>query len=234
MTIYLDSSSIGTSTRNLISAGSYSRYTGSARPGDVIIRWGGGLGYPYPRGVRILNRTLKYNKREQGAALMDAGVSIPRIYWSRNEWQDDGSPQLILKPEIGEAGVGIKLVNRPTWDYGFIYQKYVDKTREFRVTMVDNIFAYAMEKMKPNNNDVRWNSCRGSEWVGVNGLTSLLPKFKRLGTAGVRAIGYDIGATDMMLDADGHLYIIEINSKPGLGPQNAVRLVAAINEYLSR
>jgi glutathione synthase/RimK-type ligase-like ATP-grasp enzyme len=165
---------------------------------------------------------------------MDAGVPVPRIYWSKDEWRDDGNPQLILKPEIGEAGVGIKLVSRPVWDYGYILQKYIDKVREFRVTMVDDIFAYAMEKLKPSNNDVRWNSCRGSEWVSVSGLSSLLPKFKRLGTAGLRAIGYDIGATDMMLDGDNNLYIIEINSKPGLGPQNAAKLAAAISEYLGR
>jgi len=234
MTIYLDSSSIGESTRNLIAAGDYTRYTGSANPGDVIIRWGSGIGCSYPRGVKVLNRHLKYNKREQGKALIDANVSFPRIYWSQEEWISDHRPALILKPEIGEAGRGIKLVNRPTWEHGYIYQEYIDKVREFRVTMVDDIFAYAMEKMKPNNGDVRWNSCRGSEWTAVNGFSSLLPKFKRLGAAGVRAIGYDIGATDMMMDADGNLYIIEINSKPGLGPQNAVKLATAIKEYLGR
>jgi glutathione synthase/RimK-type ligase-like ATP-grasp enzyme len=164
---------------------------------------------------------------------MQANVSIPYIYLTHDEWLEAGCPQILQKPEYGQAGRGIKLVEPRAFQYNYIYQKYIPKTREFRVAIVGNIFAYAMEKLPPTDADeIRWNQCRGSEWTQVHDLRSLTPKFVRLGGAGLRALGYDFGGMDIIMDADGTLYILEINSKPGVGEVNSRKLADALKCYI--
>jgi glutathione synthase/RimK-type ligase-like ATP-grasp enzyme len=236
MTIYIDADQRLGTWRHIANMGHYAPYEGRARRGDVIIRWGCNHGLhqgTYPQGVKVLNRRIILSKREQGDLLQERGVAIPKIFHSRLSWERDNRPQLLIKPEVGQMGNGIRLIDRPIWRAGNIYQLYIEKQREFRAMMVGNLMAFFMEKHPPRNGDIRWNEHRGSEWTTVPENRDLRRRIKRLGYASLQALDYDFGACDIIMDGQGALYILEVNSRPEFEERNAQRFVNAIQSYLN-
>jgi glutathione synthase/RimK-type ligase-like ATP-grasp enzyme len=193
----------------------------------MIFSWGGDLvGTHYDlHGAKHLNPVLCYDKREQGRRMIEAGVSFPKLYHTTREWENDGCPDLVKKPHNGQGGRGIVLCNRrnrPGWRYENIYQLYINKTREFRVQQIGGFSAYFMEKFRPAQGDgMCWNLDQGSEWHGLpSGSSRLRATLNTLAQAALRAIDYDFGAVDIMANETGRLYVLECNSRPGLGQEN--------------
>jgi glutathione synthase/RimK-type ligase-like ATP-grasp enzyme len=98
--------------------------------------------------------------------------------------------------------------------------------------MVGELMAFFMEKHAPANGDIRWNEHRGSEWTRVPEDRELRRKVKKLGHEALKAIGYDFGACDIIMDRAGKLYVLEVNSRPEFEERNAERFAHAIASYL--
>lgn len=223
--LHVDRSPTG---RRLLTTGRFTPYEGQRLGrGDVIFTWGGDLiNMRYTlNGAIHLNPRLHYDKKEQGVMILSAGLPLPRLYSNEEEWRSDGYPNLVKKPRNGQGGKGIVMCdrrNRPGWRYENIYQLYVDKAREFRVQQIGHLTAYYMEKFRPQRgNGVCWNLDQGAEWHGVpSSETALRRNLNNLAKQTLQAIEYNFGAVDIMADADGHLWILECNSRPGLGREN--------------
>jgi glutathione synthase/RimK-type ligase-like ATP-grasp enzyme len=222
-----------TTWQHIATAGNYQRYQGRATPSDITMRWGCNHSRSrFPEGVRVLNRRIILSKLEQGALFQENNVPFPKVYNSRLSWERDSRPQLLVKPDIGQMGTGVRLISSPRWERDKVYQRYIDKQREFRAMMVGDLMAFFMEKHRPANGDIRWNEHRGSEWTGVGEERGLRPKVKEIGSKAVKALGYDFGAVDIIMDGEGKLYALEVNSRPEFGEVNAQRFVRALEEYL--
>lgn len=215
--------------RRLLATGRFTQwqYGFTLERHDMIFTWGGDLiGTHFNlNGAKYLNPILCYDKRDQGRRMIEAGVSFPKLYHNTDEWARDGYPDLVKKPHNGQGGRGIVLCtrnNRPGWRYENVYQLYVNKTREFRVQQIGQFSAYIMEKFRPERGDgVCWNLDQGSEWHGLPlGSSSLRTALNTLARSALHAIDYDFGAVDVMADAGGRLYVLECNSRPGLGREN--------------
>ena len=236
MTTYIDADSSQGTWRLISEAGNFPLYNGRANRGDVILRWGANHSRyrgRYPAGVRVLNPILVMSKLEQAHLFRQANVSMPTVYGSRAEWERDGSPQVVIKPEVGQMGTGMRLLTRPGFDQHHLFQRYIPKEREFRAMMVDNLIAFFMEKHPPANGDFRWNEHRGSEWSSVPNDRSLRQQVRVLGKAALDALGYNFGAVDIIMHGRD-LFVLEVNSRPEFGETNAQRFVNAINDYLER
>jgi len=235
--IYMDTDTNLGTWRHIAEAGNYVIFTGRANRGDVIIRWGCNHGRyqgHYPEGTRVLNKRIILGKIEQGHALQDAGVSIPKIYTSVVTWERDGRPELLRKPNIGQMGTGIVRVTRPAFNRtNALYQKFINKDREFRAMMVGELMAFFMEKHPPQNGDFRWNEHRGAEWTTVGEERGLRTRVRQIGHAALKAIDYDFGAVDIIMK-DNVLYVLEVNSRPEFGERNAEHFAHAIQGYLER
>ncbi len=233
--IYIDvNAERNTTWQHIAEAGGYQHYQGRAVSGDVILRWGcNNSRSRFPEGVRVLNKRIILSKIEQGALLQENNVPIPKIYNSRLSWERDSRPQLLVKPSIGQRGIGVKLIDNPGWNRDKVYQRYIDKEHEYRAMMVGELMAFFMEKHRPANGDIRWNEARGSEWSSVPENRSLRRTIKELGSRALKAIGYDFGAIDIV-EKDNNFYVLEINSRPEFGQSNAERFVRALEEYLRR
>lgn len=227
MALYLHVSRSPTG-RRLLATGRFTPYERQRlTSNDMIFTWGGDLiGMSYDlNGARHLNPVLHYDKLEQGTMLLEAGVSLPKLYNSTEEWRRDGYPNLVKKPRNGQGGRGIVLCNRlntPGWRRENIYQLFIDKTKEFRVQQIGQFSAYIMEKFRPEQgNGICWNLDQGAEW---NQLTyesrGLRPELTRIAKDTLDAIHYDFGAVDVMADNRSRLYVLECNSRPGLGQEN--------------
>lgn len=236
--IFIDANSKLQTWKFIAEAGQYELYQGEARAGDIILRWGCNRSRyqnHYPANTIVLNKRIVLSKKEQGKLFLEHQVSTPKVYLNRTTWVGDGRPQLLVKPIYGQMGTGIKLVTNPDWsNFDVIHQLYIPKTREFRAMMLPDIIAFFMEKHPPENGDIRWNEHRGATWTSVPADENLRIKVRKLGNKGLKALDYDFGAIDIIMDEDGKLYILEINSRPEFGQKNAKRFVNGINQYLSR
>ena len=240
MTIYLDTYDSPTGLR-LLNQGGFTRWSEGSRPsaGDTILRWGRGIG-GYPERIKVLNPVICSDKLHQGQRIALAGIPIPKIYTSADEWRRDGYPDLVKKPREGECGRGIVLCQRgnnlPGWLYQNIYMLFIDKMREFRAVQVGDLTAYIMEKFPPEGtNPLCWNLHKGATWHRLSSSeTALSRKINNLATQTVNAIRYDFGAVDLIMDHERKLYVLECNSRPGLGPENIVLFINVLKTYCER
>jgi len=213
--------------RRLLATGRFTAYEDQRLTReDMIFTWGGDLvGMSYDlHGAKHLNKVLCYDKLQQGARIIEAGVSLPKLYANEEEWRRDGYPDLVKKPRNGQGGRGLVLCNRsnrPGWRYENIYQLFIEKAREFRVQQIGQYSAYIMEKFRPVNGDgVCWNLDQGAEWTGMREGRVSRASLTTIAKSALDAIHYDFGAVDVMSDAQNHLYVLECNSRPGLGREN--------------
>lgn len=236
MTTHIDFQDRATTGELIRRLGNYTRYQGSASAGDTIIRWGCNRNrFAFPDTARVLNKHILLDKYEQGILLAEANVILPKIFHVRTQWDRAGRPQLIRKPRIGQMGRGIALTRTPDFEReDTIFQLYIDKQREFRAMMVGELMAFFMEKHPPANGDVRWNEACGSEWTGVPEDRALRVTVKEIGKRALLALEYDFGAVDLIMDMNGAIQVLEVNSRPEFGEGNAQRFVNALTAYLQR
>lgn len=226
-------------------------YEGNARPGDIIATWGTD-GPSVPAGVRVLNPHLVINKNVQVHMLREAGVPAPKSWDSTREWRELGEPQPILRKKIYSAsGWGIELLQRPEemwvdgdpermihqFDIGggrireCYFQEYIDKDVEYRLTQVGPHIAYLMIKHRVPG-QVVWNIRAGSTWEYAEEISSTLrERLRLLGEASLKAIGYHIGAIDVVAKGRS-LYVLEVNSRPQLSEANANKVAKTISDYM--
>lgn len=234
MTIFIDANQELVTWDLIAQAGQFRPYNGRAARNDTVLRWGCNGGQStYPEGVRVLNRRIILDKHTQWELMSQGNVPMPKVYTARRQWQDDGFPEALRKPRIGQMGTGIAKITRShTWSPINIYQEYIPKTHEYRAMMVGNISAFFMEKHPPENGDIRWNEHRGAIWTGVPEDGRLRRNVKRIGKKALDALGYDFGAMDVIMAPDGRLLVLEVNSRPEFGRVNAERFARSVLSYL--
>ena len=237
--IYIDANVDNTTTWRLISeAGNYPHYEGTARSGDVVIRWGANhhrFQGRYPQGVEVLNPRLVLSKIAQASLFIRHGVNIPEVFTSRRQWEQAGRPKVVRKPAFGQMGTGMVLLNDPYphLHRDKLYQLYIEKEREFRAMMVGELGAFYHQKLPPTNGDWRFNEHRGSEWTRLPEERGLRDKLKELGYKACQALEYDLGAVDI-IQKSNDFWVLEVNARPEFGPINARHFVQAIRTYLGR
>ncbi len=220
--------------RRLRRWGGFASYDGS--PCDAVIRYGanGHKKVPVYNARLVLNPRLILDKRRQYELMSNANVPIPLVFNNVDEWRNYGSPVVVIKPRRGTKGKGIIKTSVPIFSNRHIVQLYIEKSREFRVTMVDTVIAFLMEKSPPPDGGFKWNMARGSTWHPVPPDVDLRRNLRELGSRALRSIGYDFGGIDIMQDNDNNFYVLEVNSLPSAGETNAPQLAHALKTYIER
>lgn len=96
---------------------------------------------------------------------------------------------------------------------GFYVSQYIAKVAEYRVTFVQGRVVWVAKKTPGNPNDVAWNVARGGRFDNVRWDDWPLRAVRVAREAFVLS-GLDFGAVDVMVDAEGRPYVLEINSAP--------------------
>lgn len=196
-----------------------------ARP-DKLIRWGSAVGVPKrPRHGAINKKdavSRASNKLSTFGALAEEGVRIPRTYLR----PDRQSPfPLLARKNRGQGGRDIKLVmqlsdvaraGNPDF-----YSEYIPTSREFRVHAFQGEVLKISEKVLtvPDDFKVPWirNLDNGFTFRQVRDLRAVLKnRIEGAGINAVDAMGLDFGAVDVILGDNGEVYVLEINTGPGL------------------
>lgn len=205
---------------------------GSTNPGDArvdtLIRWGSATRSPKkPR--RIINKRtaveVASNKLTAFDRLIEGHVRIPPIF--KPEQINHHTPfPLLARRARGQGGKDIVLCMQrsdiPRMNNVSFYSHYIPTAREFRVHVFQGEVLKISEKILTDEEKfkVPWirNFDNGYTFRQMrNDLPAYLKaRVRDTGIHAVEAMGLDFGAADVILGDDGEVYVLEINTGPGL------------------
>lgn len=128
---------------------------------------------------------------------------------------------LVVRPRVHAQGRHVYKVNNQAelteairrCGEGWYASEFIDKVAEYRVTFVAGRVAWVAQKTPGNPQDVAWNVARGGRFDNVRWGNWPL-KAVRISREAFLLSGLDFGAVDVMVDAEGNAYVLEINSAP--------------------
>jgi glutathione synthase/RimK-type ligase-like ATP-grasp enzyme len=128
---------------------------------------------------------------------------------------------VIVRPASHAQGRHVYLCNN--WDElqtaasrcgpGWYASTYINKVAEYRVTFVQGRVVWVAQKTPADPNAIAWNVARGGRFDNVRWDEWPLRSIKVAREAFMLS-GLDFGAVDVMVDAEGKPYVLEINSAP--------------------
>lgn len=92
------------------------------------------------------------------------------------------------------------------------YSEFIDKVAEFRLHAAHGRILNYLEKPNPNNGNIAWNRALNGEafenvkWSDYNGDVCYTA------IQAINALGLDFGGVDVMVDAKGKVYVLEVNT----------------------
>lgn len=195
----------------------------STKPGRRNILWG-------KRG------SVAHNKIDAFAAFAKEGVTCVPNTTSKEVaqgWLKEGKT-VFARTSGGQGGSGITVVSLPEGDIpqAELYTQYVKKKKEFRVHVYGDKVICVQEKRKRNGVDANpLIRSHGNGWVFCFKNIVEPDGLRVLGLAAVRAVGLDFGAVDIIYNEhQNKLYVLEVNSAPGLCPTTTEAYANAILE----
>lgn len=122
-----------------------------------------------------------------------------------------------------------KFLRGPT--RGFYISEIIDKVAEYRVFVVQGRAVCVAKKTPSNPEDIAWNVAQGGRFDNV--LWGDWPlKAVRIAIEGFLLSSLDFGGVDVMVDANGQCYILEINSAPSLTSEYRQQCFAKAFDYI--
>jgi glutathione synthase/RimK-type ligase-like ATP-grasp enzyme len=128
---------------------------------------------------------------------------------------------MVVRPSTHSQGRNVHLVRTAAemalatqrCGAGWYASPFIDKVSEWRVTFVQGRVCWVAKKTPGNPQDVAWNVARGGRFDNVRFADWPLRAI-RISYEAFMLSGLDFGAVDVMIDAEGRPYVIEINSAP--------------------
>lgn len=162
------------------------------------------------------------SQKKQGRFDMQAaGVPVPET-WAAAEFE--AAPQegqFVLRPAQHAQGrnlyhgdatvIQIAIMNKRLQD-GYV-SRLIPKVAEYRVMVVSNRVAWVAQKTPGNPEDVAWNVARGGRFDNVR-WESWPIEVVKAALAAAKVSGTDFCGVDVMADAEGKPYVLEVNSAP--------------------
>lgn len=112
-----------------------------------------------------------------------------------------------------------------------LYTRGVNNHGEYRVHVFDGEVILYQKKSRRVDDDGNVITAEGehadvrnlaSNWIYRTGNLNRLERVEELAIDAVAALGLDFGAVDIIMDENGDVFVLEINSAPGLGNQDTV------------
>lgn len=127
----------------------------------------------------------------------------------------------IVRPEFHERSKDLHLCTKPSEVYaawckvgkGYI-SEYIKKTQEFRVFVIQNRIAWALEKHPKSEDEVSWGCVQDGDFDYLH--WGDIPEFvSECALKSMKLSDLDFGAVDIIVK-DGKAYTMEINTAPWL------------------
>lgn len=194
----------------------------------LIINWG----YTCGRG---LNCNIIGNKMREFKILHSAELT-PKM-WENCPYEESEYP--ILGRKISHSkGNDIIFIPSPIGDnaYSDFYVKYIDKKAEFRAHILGDTVAIITKKKRidDRSDKIIWSFDRGYRQCTYLQGKKYWDIVANIAIKAIKAVNYDFGAVDVVIDKSNKAYVLEINSAPGLLVDNRIELYAQYFKSLER
>lgn len=126
----------------------------------------------------------------------------------------------------------------PELPHAELYTRGVKNHGEYRVHVMDEEVILYQKKSRRVDEDGNVVTAEGeaadvrnlaSNWVYRTGNLKRLERIEQLAIEAIKSVGLTFGAVDIIMDEDGEVYVLEVNSAPGLG--NTETLEAYTNGF---
>lgn len=248
------------STRGICAASATGIYTvRNWKPNDVpagaevdgyLFRWGCTSTVPEVYSGRIIVNTAEAihwcsDKRQGRMDMQAAGVPVPKTW---NTWMsfvaDNPDQQVVLRPVRHAQGRQLFVFNGRDRELAakciqlgqFYISQLVNKVAEYRVFVCQNRAVWVAKKTPGNPDQVAWNVAQGGRFDNVRWDDWPLAVVKAaLAAAKVAApMGLTFCGVDVMVDAEGKPYVLEVNSAPSQTSEYRQRCVAKAFDHIAQ
>ena len=195
---------------------------------DVLIRWGSSLpvNYTLKREINPRNSVIQATDKVGSLqTLADAGISVPELFLF-----DNNVPSSILKKfpllartRVHQRGTDILLCMQMSdiehaislgREYGITY---IPTKREYRVHIFNGKSIKASEKVWTNKNVYKpWIRNHKNGYTFRQPITDLDDKSRTAAKEAVKALELNFGAVDLLISDDDQVFVLEVNTGPGL------------------
>lgn len=217
---------------------------------SLVFRWGCTSSIPGdPPGVVVNTAKAIHwcsDKRQSRLDMQEAGVPVPYTLTASafstklnyHEWLS--TQKFVLRPSTHAQGrnlyhgsvndINAALRSNPSLINGYV-SELIDKVAEYRVMVVQNRVAWVAKKTPGNPDDVAWNVAAGGRFDNVRwGEWPIRVIVAALQAAKVG--GLDFGGVDVMVDAEGNPYVLEVNSAPSQTSPYRQQCLAKCFDYI--
>ena len=192
----------------------------------LVFRWGCTSDLPEVyRSCTVVNSAKSIHwcsdKRQGRLDMQAAGVPVPET-WATEDWQritpDDQEAMFVARPARHAQGRNLRcgtyegLHNAGTFAGGYV-SRLVSKVAEYRVMVVCNRVVWVAQKTPGNPDQVAWNVAQGGRFDNVRWDSWPMAVVKAALKA-AKVSGCDFCGVDVMVDAEGNPFVLEVNSAP--------------------
>lgn len=209
---------------------------------DMVIRWGTTSNLDREYGT-VLNSAKAIHwvadKATSRKLMADVGLS-PKTWLSALDTFVEDVEGFIVRPNVHAQGRNVHYSS--TWDGvvavakeygegGYYISEFIDKVAEYRVFVVSGRVACVARKTPADEKAIAWNVAQGGRFDNVKWSEWPLEAC-RVAIDAFDMSGLDFGGVDVMVDADGKAYVLEINSAPSLTSPYRQECMAKAFDYI--
>lgn len=207
---------------------------------DLYIRWGCTTNVPSRRVLNTSEAIHRVNDKGVFRKLLSDSNLAPSTYFNHEDITDDELISgLVIRPYKHSQGRRLwTMYNREDLieacrlaGDGYYCAPLINKVSEYRVFVVQGRVACVAEKTPGNPEDVAWNVAKGGRFDVVSWDNWPL-KACRISIEAFLLSGLDFGGVDVMIDAEGGCYVLEINSAPSLTSPYRQECMAKCFDYI--
>ncbi len=224
------------------------------QPISYLFRWGctssvSELGLAAPTHTVNSAESIQWcsNKKVGRLEMQAAGVPVPQT-WGTAEQASVFAGRVVLRPAQHAQGRNLftytlteqdrapgdgyyDLLNKARQLGQHYVSVLIDKVAEYRVFVAQNRVVWVAQKAPGNPDQVAWNVAQGGRFDNTR-WGDWPKRVIQAALAAAKVSGTDFCGVDVMVDAEGNPYVLEVNSAPSQTSPYRQQCVAKVFDYI--